>query len=75
MIDKISQDLNSNFHYIDDVMSLINSRFGEYLHHIYQNELEIKDIPDTQRYVSYLVRHVEIHNGGRLKRKLYDTRK
>jgi hypothetical protein len=56
-------------------MSLNNSSFGEYLYHIYLNELEVKDIPDTQRYVSYLVLHVEIHNEGRLKRKLYDTRK
>jgi hypothetical protein len=66
--------LTSDFHYIDDVLSLNNSRFGDYLHRIYPNELEVKDTTDTQKSVSYLEFHIEIANGGRLKTKLYDKR-
>ena len=32
----------------DDILSLNNSRFGDYLHLIYPNELEEKATPDTQ---------------------------
>jgi len=58
------------YRYIDDVLPLNNSRFGDYLHLIYINELVIKDTTDPQKSVSYL----EIDNAGRLKIKLYDKR-
>ena len=45
---KLAQNFNSSFRYIDDVLSVSNSRFGDYLHRIYQNELEVKDTTDTQ---------------------------
>jgi hypothetical protein len=45
---KITQTSTSRFRYIDDVLSLNNSRFGDYLHRIYLNELEVKDTTDTQ---------------------------
>jgi hypothetical protein len=32
-----------------DILSLKNSRFGDYLHHIYPHELEVKDTTDTQK--------------------------
>jgi hypothetical protein len=38
---KLIQTFNSNFHYIDDVLSLNNSRFGDYLHRFYTNGLRI----------------------------------
>jgi len=44
-------------------------RFGDYLHHIYPNELEVKDTTDTQKSASYLDLHLEIDNGGRLKKQ------
>jgi hypothetical protein len=53
---------------------LNNSRFGDYLHRIYPNELEVKDTTDIQKSASYLDFHLEIDNGGRLKTKLYDKR-
>jgi hypothetical protein len=34
------------------------------LHHIYPNELEVKDTTDTQKFASYLVLHVRIDIGG-----------
>jgi hypothetical protein len=52
---------------IDDILSLNNSRFGDYLHRIYPNELEIKDTTDTQKSASYPDIYLEIDNGGRLK--------
>jgi hypothetical protein len=52
----------SSFRYIDDVMSLNNSRFGDYLHRIYPNELEEKDTTDIQISASYIDRHKQSCN-------------
>jgi len=60
---KLAQTFNSSFRYIHDVLSLNNSRFGDYLHRIYPNELEVKDTTGIQ--MSYL---------DILKTKLYDKR-
>ena len=46
---KLSQTCNSSFRYLDDVLSLKNSRFGDYLHRIYPNDLEVKDTTDMNR--------------------------
>ena len=70
---KLSQTFNSIFRYANDVMLLNNSCFGDYLHRINPNELEVEDTTDTQKSASYLDLHFEIDNGGRLKRKLYMT--
>ena len=53
---------------------LNNSRFSDYLHRIYPNELEVNDTTDNQTSASYLNLHLEIDNGGRFKTKLYDKR-
>ena len=71
---KLAQTFKSSIFYIADVLSLNNSRFGDYLHRIYPNELEVKDTTDIQKSASYLDFHLEIDNGGRLKTKLYDKR-
>ena len=60
------------FIYIDDVLSLNNSKFGDYVERIYPIELEMKDTTDTVKSASYLDLHLEIDNEGRLKTKLYD---
>ena len=65
---------NSSIRFIDDVLSLNNYRFCDYQHHIYPNELEVKDTTDFQKSASYLDIHLEIDNGGRLKTRLYDKR-
>ena len=44
---KLSQTFNSSISYIDDVLSLNITRFSDYLHRIYLNELEEKDTTDT----------------------------
>ena len=40
------------FRYIDDVLSLNNSRFGVFVDHTYPIEVEIKDTTDTDRSAS-----------------------
>jgi hypothetical protein len=62
------------FRYIDDVLSLNNSRFGDFVDRIYPNELEIKNTTDTDRSASYLDLHLQIDREGRLRTKLYDKR-
>ena len=42
------------FSYIDGVLSLNNSRFGDFIDRIYPIELRIKDTTDTDRSASYL---------------------
>ena len=41
--------LTFTFCYIDDVLSLNNSRFGDFVDRIYPIELQIKDSTDTDR--------------------------
>jgi hypothetical protein len=56
---KLSRSFNFTFRYLDDILSLNNSRFGDFVHYIYPIELEIKQITtDTDRYASYLDLHL-----------------
>jgi hypothetical protein len=45
---KLAKTFNSSFRYIDGVLSRNNTRFSDYLHQIYPNELEVNDTTDTQ---------------------------
>jgi hypothetical protein len=71
---KLAWSFNFMFRYIDDVLSLHNSRFGYFVDHIYSIELEIKDTTDTYRSASYLDLHLEIDSEGQLRTKPYDKR-
>jgi hypothetical protein len=71
---KLARSFNFTFRYIDDVLLLNNSRFGDYVHRIYPIELEIKDTTDTYGSASYLDIHLEIVSEGLLRTKLYDKR-
>ena len=66
--------INLRYRYIEDVLSLNNSRFGDFVDRIYPIELEIKDITDTDRLASCLDLHLEIDSEGRLRTKNYDKR-
>ena len=68
---KLARSFNFTVRYIDDVLSLNNSRFGDFVDRIYLIELEIKD---THRSASYLDLHLEIDSAGRLRTKHYDKR-
>jgi hypothetical protein len=71
---KLARSFNFMFRYIDDVLSLNNSRFGDFVDRIYPIELEIKDTTNTDRFASYFYLHFEIDSEGRLRTKLYDKR-
>jgi hypothetical protein len=68
----IARPFNFTFRYIDDVLSLNNSRFGDFLDRIYPIGLETKNTTDTDRTASYLDLHFEIDSEGRFTSKLYD---
>ena len=69
---RLARSCNVTFRYIDDVLSLNNSRFGDFVDRIYLIELEIKDAIDTDRSASYLDIQLDIDSEGRLRTKLYD---
>ena len=71
---KLARSFNFTFHYIDHVLSLNNSRLGDFVDRICPIKLEIKDTTDTDRTVSYLDLHFEIDTDGRLRKKLYHKR-
>jgi hypothetical protein len=71
---KLARSSNFAFRYIDDVLSLNNSRFGDFVDRIYTIELEIKDTTGTIRSASFLELHLKIESKGRLRTKLYDKR-
>ena len=71
---KITLSFNFTFRYIDDFLSLNNSKFGVYVDRTYPNDLEIKDNTDTARFASYLDTHLKIDHEGRLRTKNYDKR-
>jgi hypothetical protein len=56
--------------YIDDVLSINNPRFAEFLPLIYPPDLEIKETTDTASWGLYL----EYDDSGHLSTKIYDKR-
>ena len=65
---------NFTFRYIDDVLSLNNCKFGDFVDRIYPIEIEIKETTDTIISASYLDLHLAIDDEGRLRTKVYDKR-
>jgi hypothetical protein len=59
---KLARSINSTFRYIDDVLSLNNSRFDDFVNCIYPIQLEINDTTDTERSASYLDRQAQFKN-------------
>jgi hypothetical protein len=57
---KLDGSFNFTFHYIDNVLSLTNSKFGHFVGRCYPIKLEIADITDRDRSTSYLDLHLEI---------------
>ena len=69
----LAQQFNYTYRYIDDVLSLKNIKFAEYLEFIYPCELEIKETTETAASSSYLDCYIYIDN-GKLTTRLYDKR-
>jgi hypothetical protein len=66
---KLTRSFNFTFRYIVDVLSLNNSRFGNFVDCIYPIELEIKDTTDTDMSASFLDLHLDIDSEERLRQK------
>lgn len=71
---KEARSFNFSYRYIDDVLSLNNSNFADYIPLIYPPELEIKETTDTDHSVSFLDLHLEFDDSGKLSTKIYDKR-
>jgi hypothetical protein len=65
---------NFTYRYIDDVLSINNPRFAEFLPLIYPPELEIKETTDTASSASFLDLYLEFYNSGQLSNKIDDKR-
>ena len=54
----LARSFNFTFPYIDDVLSLNNFRFGDFVDRIYPIDLEITDTTCKERSASYLDLHL-----------------
>ena len=70
----VAKSFNFTYRYIDDVLSLNNPKFSDYLDTIYPSELEIKDTTESSNSASYLDLQLEYDSQKRLCLKLYDKR-
>jgi len=69
-----SRSYKCTIHYIDDVFTLNDSKFDDYIDLIYHIELEIKYTTDIARYTSYLDLHIDNDSESRVREKLKDKR-
>ena len=69
-----ARTFNFTYRYIDDVLSINNSRFAEFLPLIYPPELEIKETTYTASSSSFLDLYLEFDDSGQLSTKIYDKR-
>ena len=65
---------NFTYRYIDDVLSINDSRFAEFLPLIYPPELEVNETTDTASAASFLDLYLEFDDSGQLSTKIYDKR-
>ena len=70
----IAKNFNFTYRYIDDVLSLNNPKFSDYLGVIYPSELDIKDTTESSCSASYLDLLLEYDTEEKLQLKLYDKR-
>ena len=63
---KLAVSFNHTFRYIDDVLSINNHNFHNYVHLIYPDELDIKDTTESDKSASYLDILLNIDSNGRL---------
>jgi hypothetical protein len=62
---------NFTYRYIDDVLSINNSRFAEFLPLMYPPELEVKETTDTASSASFLDLYLEFDDSDQLSTKIY----
>ena len=67
-----ARTFNFTYRYIDEVSSINNSRFAEFLPLIYPPELEVKETTDTASSASFLDLYLEFDDSGQFSTKSYD---
>ena len=70
----LAHKFNFTFRYIDDLLSINNSKFSEHFSSIYPKELEIKETTESASSTSYLDLLLEFDTDGHLKTSIYDKR-
>ena len=71
---RFASQFNFTYRYIDDVLSISNPDFENYLGQMYPAELEIKDTMESNTSASYLDLLLSIESDGQLHTSLYDRR-
>ena len=71
---KSASQFNFTYRYIDDVLSINNTDFENYLGQMYPVELEIKDTTESNTSPSYLDLLLSIESDGQLRTYLYYKR-
>ena len=71
---RLASQFNFTYRYIDDVLSINNPDFENYLGQMYSPELEIKDTTESNISASYLDLLLSIGRDGQLRTSLYDKR-
>ena len=69
---RLASQFNSTYRNIDDVLSINNPDFENYLGQMYPPELEIKDTTESNTSASYLDLLLSIGRDGQLHTSLYD---
>jgi len=67
-----ARTFNFTYRYIDDILSINDSRFAEFLPLIYPPELEVKETTDTASCASFLDLFLKFDDSGQLSTKMYD---
>ena len=70
----LASRFNLTYRYIDDVLSINNPEFENYLGQMYLAELEIKDTTESTTSASYLDLLLSIGRDGQLHTSIYDKR-
>ena len=70
----LASDFNFTYRYIDDVLSINNPKFADYLSSIYPPELEVKETTETNNSASYLDIMLSYDTDGHMNTSLYDKR-
>ena len=71
---QLASRFNFTYRYIDDVLSINNPEFENYLGQTYAVELEIKDTTESNTSASYLDLLLSIGRDGQLHTSIYDKR-
>ena len=71
---RLASRFNLTYRYIDDVLSINNPEFENYLGQMYPAELEIKDTTESTTSASYLDLLLSIRRDGQLQTSIYDKR-